>query len=91
MFYDIELSESESAHFECIQNSAELPFLLFWLGAGALTWYIARQNNFGLIDALRAAAGLKKFPRTTLINVLNILVVFIPITLIYYLVQMNCK
>lgn len=91
MFENIELDDAISANLKCIQDSANLPFLLFWLGSTAYTWYIAKQNNFGLIDGILAAAGFKKFPRTKLINFLNFLVVFVPMILLYISVQSNCN
>jgi len=86
----IELSESEFANFQCIQSAAELPFLLFWVAGVAFTWFVATQNNFGLIDAVLASVGIRKFSRTPLLNALNILVVCVPMSMLYYSVQSNC-
>ena len=45
--------------------------LIFWPGVFLLTYLVARHNKFGLRDALLASAGIKKFQRTLLINLVQ--------------------
>lgn len=46
-----------------------------------VTVIIARHNSFGLKDALLAAAGIKKFNRSPLINILIALTLAVPLGL----------
>ena len=69
----------------CLSSAFELPMALFVVGAIVLTWYVARQNSFGLKDALLAAVGLKKFPRTWKINLFHMAVLILPMVFFLFL------
>jgi len=57
---------------------------IFWSGAAALSLYIKKVNGFTVLETLKAAAGLKRFKRNWKINLGQLLVLAVPMSIMLY-------
>lgn len=55
--------------------------LTFWPMMALLTYLVSRHNRLGIWDTILAAIGLKRFARTTTINVVQVLTLLVPLGL----------
>lgn len=61
--------------------------LVFLVGSFILSILIARQNEFGIKDTLRAMCGMKSFKRNLVISLMHAVTVIVPLVLWMYLSQ----
>lgn len=77
-------STQQIENMACMNPHFEKSAVLFFVGAIFFTWYVARENSFGIKDAILAAIGFKKHPRNWRVNLFHAAILILPMALFLF-------
>ena len=81
------MEETVMSTFECAKFYMFWPALIFFIGYVPLTYLIAKHNQFGVKDAVLAAAGRREYERNMPIYIGIAMILFVPLFIWVYLIQ----